>query len=62
MSEPQEVCIWCERTSQEIPLMKFEYAGKSLWICPIDLPILIHKPAQLANKIPGAENFNVKKP
>jgi hypothetical protein len=35
--------------------MPFEYRGKAYWICPQHLPILIHKPATLADKLPGVE-------
>ena len=38
-------CIVCEQDSQNVPLMPFEFKGKSYWICPQHLPILIHKPA-----------------
>jgi hypothetical protein len=34
-----------------------EYQGSTYWICPQHLPILIHKPAQLADKLPGAERL-----
>lgn len=51
-------CIYCERTTDEVPLLTLQYAGQDLWICPQHLPILIHKPAQLAGKLPGAENLS----
>ncbi len=50
-------CLVCERSSAEVPLIALRYRGEALWICPQHLPILIHKPAQLADKLPGAENF-----
>jgi hypothetical protein len=28
-----------------------------MWICPQHMPILIHDPAQLVGKMPGAENL-----
>lgn len=54
MSETQAKCIQCEKGSQEVPLLQMEFNGQTLWICPQHLPILIHKPAQLAEKLPGA--------
>jgi hypothetical protein len=48
-------CIVCEQDNQNVPLMPFEYRGKAYWICPQHLPILIHKPATLADKLPGVE-------
>jgi len=48
-------CIVCEQDNQTVPLLPFEYQGKSYWICPQHLPILIHKPATLADKLPGLE-------
>jgi len=49
-----ECCIYCERTGDEVPLVVLTYQGKNYWICAEHLPILIHKPAQLAEKLPGA--------
>jgi hypothetical protein len=50
-------CLYCERTSDQIPLILMNYQGRQVYICPQHLPILIHKPAQLADKLPGAERF-----
>jgi hypothetical protein len=33
------------------------YRDSRLWICPQHLPVLIHDPAQLIGKLPGAENL-----
>jgi hypothetical protein len=52
-----KICIQCGRTSDQAPLIPLHYRNKDYWICPQDLPILIHKPAQLANKLPGLENL-----
>ena len=57
MTETQAVCLYCQKDSQLVPLIPVEYQGKSFYICPQHLPILIHKPAQLAGKLPGAENL-----
>lgn len=46
-------CLNCNKTEQEYPLLKLTYQGKELYICPQCLPILIHKPYELAGKIPG---------
>lgn len=45
-------CLNCNRTEQEYPLVRLTYQGKDLFICPQCLPVLIHKPYQLAEKIP----------
>jgi hypothetical protein len=50
-------CIHCGHNSEDVPLISFEYRGQLYWICPQDLPVLIHKPAQLASKVPGLENL-----
>lgn len=57
MPTNQPYCLYCERISDEIPLIAIFYAGEDLWICPQHLPILIHKPAQIADKLPGARNL-----
>jgi len=47
-------CLYCERNSDQVPLIALSYGEQSLWICPQHLPILIHNPEQLADMLPGA--------
>ncbi len=49
-------CLNCKKTEQEIPLLKMRYQEANVYICPQCLPVLIHKPATLAEKLPGLEN------
>ncbi len=46
-------CLNCGASEQEKPLIPLKFQGKDLYICPQCLPILIHKPYELADKIPG---------
>ena len=57
MTQGQSQCICCERDSQEVPLLTFEYQGEEYRICPGHLPILIHQPAKLSDKLSGTENW-----
>ena len=57
MNPDQKVCLYCQRDSQAVPLILLDYLDQKLWICPQHLPILIHKPAQLIGRLPGAENL-----
>ncbi len=57
MTDVTPKCLVCERDSDVIPLLAFQYQGKALWICPEHLPILIHQPARLADRLAGAESF-----
>jgi len=50
-------CLYCQQNSDEVPLIRLLYRGQEHWICPQHFPILIHKPAQLADKLPGIENM-----
>lgn len=50
-------CVACDRGPEETPLLALEYRGATLWICPQHLPVLIHDPAQLADRLPGAERL-----
>ncbi len=54
MEDNQAKCVYCERNSDEVPLIAMRHQGESAWICPQHLPILIHKPEQLAQRLPGA--------
>jgi len=57
MENANYICIQCERTSEEVPLIPLSYHGQEFWICPQHLPILIHQPARLADKLPGLEHL-----
>lgn len=58
MSDSQQpTCVSCGRTSQEIPLIPLDYREQKYWICPQDLPKLIHRPQDLIGMLPGAENL-----
>jgi hypothetical protein len=50
-------CLNCERSENEIPLLTLEYHDEQIYLCPQCLPVLIHKPRNLAGKLEGAENF-----
>jgi len=50
-------CLVCEQTSDSVPLVQFEFKGTAYWVCSQHLPILIHKPNQLADKLPGAQHL-----
>jgi hypothetical protein len=50
-------CLVCAQTSADVPLIALEYRNQEFWICPQHLPILIHHPHELADKLPGAEHL-----
>ncbi len=52
-----EGCLVCAATSDETPLLALEYRGGVVRICAQHLPVLIHDPAQLADRLPGAESL-----
>lgn len=53
----QKRCLACDRQSEEVPLIPFEYQGGSYHVCAQHLPILIHDPARLAGRLPDAERL-----
>jgi len=57
MTESKPACLVCGQTSGAAPLLALTYQDQQYWICPSDLPVLIHKPAELVNKLPGAANL-----
>lgn len=57
MESDSQACVYCGRTEAEVPLIAIQYRRETHWICPQHLPILIHKPAQLAEKLPGMEDI-----
>lgn len=46
-------CLNCAVTENEKPLLAMTFQKREIHICPQCLPILIHKPYQLAEKLPG---------
>ena len=50
-------CLVCERDVDATPLIQLRYRDFGFAICPQHLPVLIHDPAQLIGKLPGAEGF-----
>ena len=53
MTQSNNFCLYCERDSNQVPLIALDFQGQNLWICAQHLPILIHSPAKLADKLPG---------
>jgi hypothetical protein len=54
-------CLYCDQSSNHVPLITFVYQGNSYMICPQHLPVLIHNPSNLAGKLPGAESLQSAK-
>lgn len=52
-TEPKLVCLNCNRTESEIPLVNLRYKGRNEWICSQCLPVLIHHAHELADKLSG---------
>lgn len=46
-------CLNCGSSEQNRPLIALKFQGQELYICPQCLPTLIHKPYQLADKLPN---------
>lgn len=55
MGNTKLFCIYCDRTVDEVPIVMFQFGSDTHGICPQHLPLLIHKPAELADKLPGIE-------
>ena len=47
MPDNTEQCLNCNRTSDQVPLLRLKYTGNENWICPQCLPILIHHPERI---------------
>lgn len=46
-------CLNCLREEEFAPLIAVNFRGVQLWICAQCLPTLIHRPEELAGKLPG---------
>jgi hypothetical protein len=49
----ETICLNCERTEHETPLITLTFKGETKFICAQCLPTLIHKPHLLVEKLPG---------
>ncbi len=49
----EATCLNCSKSEQETPLLHLTFRGEIKLICAQCLPILIHKPRQLVEKLPG---------
>lgn len=45
-------CLNCDSSEMDRPLITLKFQEQELHICPQCLPVLIHKPYQLADKLP----------
>jgi hypothetical protein len=52
-----KTCLNCEVSENDKTLLVLTYKEETLFICPQCLPLLIHKPEKLSEKLPGAETF-----
>jgi len=49
--ESTATCLSCKRTEMDVPLLKLQFTGKGIHICPQCLPVLIHHYDRLTEKI-----------
>ena len=45
-------CFNCGSSEQERPLLTLKFQGKEVYLCPQCMPIMIHEPYQLVDKLP----------
>ena len=57
----KKICLNCNASENDIPLVHLHYAGKPAFICSSCLPVLIHQPQNLIGKLDGAENISPAK-
>ncbi len=56
--ESQPACLFCKKTSAEMPLINLTFQKQNLWICSEHLPLLIHHPEQLTEQLAAALKTN----
>jgi hypothetical protein len=49
-----QVCLNCDRSDNDSPLISLRYRSKDAWICSQCMPQLIHHPELLAEKLAKA--------
>lgn len=48
-------CLNCGNPENQVPLISIRFGGQPLWVCSQCMPVLIHEPQQLANKLRTSE-------
>ena len=48
-------CIVCQKTENEVPILKFKFKGEKYNICSQHIPVLIHKAEDLETILPGIQ-------
>lgn len=56
-SSTLQVCLNCNVSENDIPLVNLTYTGKKAFICSRCLPLLIHQPERLVGKFEKAEKI-----
>ena len=56
-----ETCIKCKKNEGETPLLQMRFNSSQVFICAQCLPVLIHKPAELKDVLPGVEKIQPPK-
>jgi len=51
MDMTEERCFSCSRTESEVPLVILQFNKRKMHICPQCLPVLIHHPEKIEEKI-----------
>jgi len=55
---PNATCLNCGASEMDRPLLSLQFQGKEVNICPQCMPILIHHPHKLEEKLPGIKPWN----
>jgi hypothetical protein len=55
---PNATCLNCGASEIDRPLLTLKFQGKEVYLCPQCMPIMIHKPQQLVEKLPGMKPWS----
>ena len=53
-SNDTHTCLNCDNSEMEIPLISLRYAGRQAFVCSQCMPVLIHEPQSLTEKLDAA--------
>jgi hypothetical protein len=56
----KKVCLSCDRSDEQVPLLHLTFKGEPKYICAQCLPGLIHKTHTLKDRLPGIEIISDK--
>lgn len=55
-------CLICGRSETQLPLVAQRYRGQSIWVCTGCMPLVIHHPEEVRDRLEALSGGGPRKP